>query len=64
MKGHDYGLRQNFQAAKRGTPLQLKDSLAVLIDLIFVARLTQFFVLGQFLSFLFVCLQLKIEIFC
>jgi len=39
-------LRKNLLAAKRGTPMQLKDSLAVLIDLIFAARLTQFLILG------------------
>ena len=63
-EGPHNGLRKNLRAAKRGTPLQLKDSFAVLIDLNFAARLTQVLILGQFLNFLFVCLQLKVEIFC
>ena len=63
-EGPHYGLRKILRAAKRGTPLRLKDSFVVLIDLIFAARLTQVLVLGQFLNFLFVCLLLKVEIFC
>ena len=62
-EGPHYGLRKNLRAAKRGTPLQLKDSFAVLIDLNFAARLTQVLILGRFLNFEFVCLQLKVEIF-
>jgi len=41
-EGPHYGLRKNLRDAKRGTSLQLKNSFAVLIDLIFAARLTQF----------------------
>ena len=66
-EGPHYGLRKNLRAAKRGTPLPLKDSFAVPTDLNFAARLTQVLVLlilGYILSFLFVCLRLKIEIFC
>jgi len=40
MKGH-IAVRKNLQAAKSETPLQLKDSFAVLIDLIFAPCLTQ-----------------------
>ena len=63
-EGPHYGLRKNLRAAKRGTPLQLKDSFAVLNDLNFAARLTQVLISGQFFNFLFVCLRLKVEIFC
>ena len=38
--------RKNLRAAKRGTPLQLKDSFAVPIDVIFAVRLPKFFILG------------------
>ena len=55
---------EKLRAAKRGTPLQLKDSFAVLTDLNFAARLTQVLILGQFFNFLFVCLRLKVQIFC
>jgi len=42
-EGPHYGLKKNLRAAKRETQLQLKDSFVVLINLIFAARLTQFF---------------------
>jgi len=45
-EGPHYGVTKNLRAAKRRIPLQLKNSFAVLIDLIFAARLTEFFVLG------------------
>jgi len=45
-EGPHYGLRKKLRAAKRGTPLQMKDSSAVLVDLVFSACLTQFFILG------------------
>jgi len=35
-EGPHYGLKKNQRAARRGTPLQLKDSFAVLTDLIFL----------------------------
>jgi len=43
--GPHYGLEKYLRSAKR-TPLQLNYSFAVLIDLIFAARLTQVFILG------------------
>jgi len=45
-EGPHYGLRKNLWAAKKGTPLQLKGSFAVLTDLTFAARLTEFLILG------------------